>query len=207
MPAHQLAPRISAVAPQRFPAPSFRTRNNPLGHLAFWLVVALCTLNLNFVTKAILGKDQFFTVLYLLACVVTLFAFGFRWRPAMGGVGTLWLVTMFLFLAVSTRVGLGISKAYFLSPQSNVYRIVAAQMITVCCAMGARYVILKGKLQSTLRILFAMLMLASLTILLTKYVPIFSTFIDQLAQNRHGGFFVSVSESQRLDHILHRGSR
>jgi|GEM_PF-5803713 len=164
-------------------------RKNFAGMLSFFALCALCMTNINFITSAMLGKEQVFSVLYLLACLVILFSFGFKVGQAIGAPGWFWMFGVGIFLAISTRCGFGIDTAYFLSPQSNFYRILIAQMITMCAALGARYMILRGQSQLMLRILFGFMVGAASTILITKFVPQILVFIGAPRQDRSGGFF------------------
>ena len=164
-------------------------RKNLGGMLGFFALCALCMTNINFITSAMLGKEQVFSILYLLACLVVLFSFQFKIGSAIGAPGWFWMFGIGIFLAISTRCGFGIDTAYFLSPQSNFYRILIAQMITMCAALGARYMILRGKSQLMLRILFGFMVGAAGTILITKFVPQILVFIGAPRQDRSGGFF------------------
>ena len=145
--------------------------------------------NINFVTAALLGKEQVFSILYLVACLVVLFSFQFKISQAISAPGWFWVFAIAMFLGISTRCGFGIETAYFLSPQSNFYRIIIAQIITMCAAMGARHMILRGQSQVMLRVLFGFMVLAASTILLTKFFPVILKFIGQPMQDRSGGFF------------------
>lgn len=191
------APKIAATRPAKhgnsfldgetFDSPL--VRKNFAGMIAFFALCGLCMTNINFITSAMLGREQVFSILYLLACLVVLFSFQFKISQAIGAPGWFWMFGIGLFLAVSTRCGLGIETAYFLSPQSNFYRILIAQMITMCAALGARYMILRGQSQVMLRILFGFMVLAASTILITKFLPQILVFIGAPRQDRSGGFF------------------
>ena len=179
---------LATAAPRGVSLP-IDARNNPAGKWGFLLLVALCTMNVNFITRAMFGTEQVFSLLYMFTCGLVLFSFGFRIQTAIGPQGRFWFFAIFLFLLIATRAGFGIDRTYFFSPSSNLYRIIAGLMITACCAMGARHMVLQGKTQQLLRIVFSMLVFASLSILLTKYVPGIYVYVRHAAQDRHGGFF------------------
>ena len=160
-----------------------------VGIVACLCLAALCSTNINFVTRAFLGKDQVFSVLYLMASLVCLFTFQFKVGQALGKPGILWVFAMLFFLALATRMGMGISSAYYLSPSSNLYRLLVAQMITVSMALGMRHILLAGKMQVALRWLFAMTVVAALTVIVTKKAPWLLKFVGHLTQDRAAGFF------------------
>lgn len=168
---------------------------NSAGAVGFFVLAGLCTTNINFITRAFFGTEQVFSIFYLMACLTVLFAFGFKMSASMGAPGRLWLLATALFLLVSTRAGLGIEKAYFLSPQSNFYRIIVAQVITICCAIGARHMMLRGQMQNTLRVLFAFTVFASLTIILVKQFPEILRFVGEGSQGRASGFFSDANRA------------
>ena len=164
-------------------------RPKMVGIVACLCLAALCSTNINFVTRAFLGKDQVFSVLYLMASLVCLFTFQFKVGQALGKPGILWVFAMLFFLALATRMGMGISSAYYLSPSSNLYRLLVAQMITVSMALGMRHILLAGKMQVALRWLFAMTVVAALTVIVTKKAPWLLKFVGHLTQDRAAGFF------------------
>ena len=167
----------SAVIPPESESPL--VKKNIAGTLGFLALCGLCMTNINFVTAALLGKEQVFSILYLVACLVVLFSFQFKISQAISAPGWFWVFAIAMFLGISTRFGFGIETAYFLSPQSNFYRIIIAQIITMCAAMGARHMILRGQSQLMLRVLFGFMVLAASTILPTKFFPVILKFIGQ----------------------------
>ena len=189
-PAHILnAPLPNVASRQGTTTEAPLVKKNLAGTLGFLALCALCMTNINFITSAILGKDQVFSILYLASCLLVLFSFKFKINQPLGAPGWFWVFAIAMFLGISTRFGFGIDTAYFLSPQSNFYRIIIAQVITMCAAMGARHMILRGQSQLMLRILFAFMTLAASTILITKFVPQILVYIGAPRQDRSGGFF------------------
>lgn len=184
---------LNAPIPQSTPrkgvAETPLVRKNVAGTLGFLALCGLCMTNINFVTSAMLGRDQVFSILYLAACLVVLFSFQFKVSQAIGAPGWFWIFAIAMFLGIATRFGFGIETAYFLSPQSNFYRLIIAQVITMCAAMGARHMILRGQSQLMLRVLFGFMALASSTILITKLLPQILVYIGAPQQDRSGGFF------------------
>ena len=170
-------------------------RRNLLGICSVSLLAALCVLNANYLTRALLGKDQVFSIIYFMAMVITMFAFRFRITKALGPPGLFWVLALLVYLAIATRMGAGIPTAYFLSPQSNLYRLLIAQGITVALALGARHIILLGKMQEALRVLFGLTVMAALTIILVKKFPGILQFVGHQTQDRSAGFFADANRA------------
>ncbi len=166
-----------------------RVKLNFIGMIGFFAMCALCTMNINYLTRAFAGVEQAFSVLYLVASLVVAFSFKFKARAALGQAGTFWIGSMLLFLLIATRFGMGIDRAYFMSPQSNLYRTLIAQYLVVCAAMGMRHMVLAGRGQLALRVLLGMCVLAVLTIVITKKAPWLLRFVGAGNQDRSGGFF------------------
>lgn len=186
----QLAGQASAPLAE-MPKP----RLNLPGVLGFFMLAALCTTNINFITQALFGTGQVFSVAYFGALLVVLFSFGMKLSLPLGSHGKLWMFAIGLFLVVSTRLGMGIDRSYFTSPQSNLYRTIAAQLITIACALAVRHLYLVGKSQMALRILFFMMTAASLTIVLTHYYPGIYVHLNVGTQGRAGGFFLDPNRA------------
>lgn len=189
-PAQQFVPHLATAGAANAPTElGPMVKKNVAGSIAFLTLCALCMTNINFVTAAMFNTEQAFSILYLIACLVVLFSFKFKMSGPIGGYGKFYIFAIAVFLIISTRFGMGIDAAFFLSPKSNFYRLIIAQGISVCCAMGARHMILRGKTQVMLRILFAFTVLAASTVLLTKFVPQILVFMGKSSQGRSGGFF------------------
>lgn len=165
-----------------------RVRPNFVGAWSFYSLCFFCILNVNFFTRAFVGVEQAFSVLYLLAALGVLFAFQFKMRPAIGAAGSMWLIAIVSFLLIATRFG-ALDLAYYTSPQSNLYRTLIAQLLSVCAAMGARHLALAGRCQEMLRVVFGLAVMACLTIILTKKFPFILQYVGTQTQDRGGGFF------------------
>ncbi len=165
-----------------------RIRSNSIGVFSFYCLCFFCILNVNFFTRAFIGVEQAFSVLYLLSALGVLFSFQFKMRPALGQAGAMWLIAVISFLLIATRFG-ALDLAYYTSPQSNLYRTLVAQLLSVCAAMGARHLALAGRGQEMLRVVFGLAVMACLTIILTKKFPGILQYVGTQAQDRGGGFF------------------
>lgn len=185
----------SMAVPQTAP----KVRRNLPGMIGFFSLCALCMANINFITRAMAGTEQVFSILYLAAAVVTLLAFGGKTSKALGSHGRLWLAAIVVFLVVSTRLGMGLDKAYFFSPRSNFYRLLASQLIIVAAAVGARHMMLTGRLQFMLRVLFGFTVFAATTIILTQQFPWILKFVGSGSQGRSAGFF---GDANRAGHAV-----
>lgn len=167
-----------------------RVRLNWPATVGFFSICAFAMLNMNFFTRTFLKTEQVLSVFYLLACLTVLIALKFPISKSIGSVGILWMAMIGIFLAISTRGGLGVESRFFTSFSSDVYRILNAQLITIAAAVGARHLYLAGKLQMTLRIAFGLTLLAGLTIILSKIFPILAV---RNMQGRVGGVFTDAN--------------
>ena len=156
----------------------------------FFALCAFTMLNLNFFTRTFLETDQVLSIFYLLACLLVLFALKFPLIQSIGNCGLFFMASIATYLAVSTRMGMGVDSSFFTSLSSDVYRIVTAQLITLAAAAGARHLYLAGKQQMTLRIAFALTLLAGLTIILSKIFPVLAV---RYMQGRLGGVFTDAN--------------
>lgn len=169
------------------PAP---VRLKKLATFGFFSLCAFAMLNVNFFTRTFLQTEQVLSVFYLLACLLVLFGLRFPIVKSIGRIGLFWLFVMATFLAVSTRLGIGVDSKFLTSLSSDVYRIVTAQLIIVAGAVGARHLYLAGKLQLMLRVCFGLTLLAASTIILAKFIPVLAV---RDMQGRMGGVFTDAN--------------
>ena len=165
-------------------------RLNWLAAIGFFVLCTLTMLNLNFLTRTFLDTDQVLSIFYLLACLLVLFGLKFPIKKSVGSVGIFLFASIAAYLAISTRLGLGVESRFFTSISSGFYRVLTAQLITIAAAVGARHLLLAGKLQMTLRIAFGLTLAAALTIILSKIFPVLA---PQNSQGRVGGVFFDAN--------------
>ena len=171
-------------------------RLNLIATFGFFVLCVFTMLNLNYYTRLFLGTEQVLSIFYLVSCLTVIFALRFPIRESIGATGGFWLFAVLFYLGVSTRMGLGVDPAFFTSPSSNFYRILTAQLIMISAAAGARHMMLAGKLQLLLRIVFGLMLMAAGTIILAKIFPFLA---DRSGQGRVGGVF---SDANRAGHAM-----